>query len=301
MFKQTIRTNIITMFLLLLSFVSFSLIYTQYYFNYNLAVQTTTKTFKLVGENILDEIKKRNDKLENLLHANIFNASFQKKISFNTTNPAAHDLIRMLSVNPGLYAMYFAQKDGSFYEVINMQESDLLYTYFQAPKETRWLILTSIGEKTQYTYLDKFHKIIQSTFSTRKSKALSRPWYKKAVASKKLLITEPYLFEGLQEMGTSYVLQTTQKGTVFGIDYSMQSINKFLQIQNFNANSEIFLFNKDGRKLVSSNPAESKNNILPYKKISPYLLQAVEENYDDILKYSEENTHYFSLYIPLGG
>ncbi len=105
MFKQTIRTNIVTIFLLLVGMVAFSLLATQYYFNHNLAVDSTTKTFKLIAKNISKKIEQNDSRIKRILEANIDNTNLYKEITFNSIHIATQDIIQMMTINRGIYSV----------------------------------------------------------------------------------------------------------------------------------------------------------------------------------------------------
>ncbi len=252
MFKQTIKTNILTIFLVLIGIVSISLLSAQYYFNSTLAKNSTTKAFKLIANNISQQIEKDNQHIHNIIKVNISNENLFQEIKFHDNHSATQDLIQLMSINQGVYSMYFAHKDGSFYEIVNMHESKLLYDLYKAPKETRWTIIVNIKNTTQYIFLNKNQKEIFTYSKNKKYNPLSRTWYKKALASDKTIMTKPYLFSNIGETGTTFAVELSQKGSVFAIDFTMKRLNELLEVQNFKGNSEVFIFNKNGNKLASS-------------------------------------------------
>jgi len=287
MFKQTIRTNIITIFFLLVGMVSFSLLVSQYYFNHNLAVDATTKTFHLITKNISKQIEHNNSRIKHILEANINNTHFYGKITFGSIHAATQDLIQLMTINRDIYSLYFTQKNGSIYTVINMNESPLLYDLYKAPKETKWTILININNKIEYTFLDKNQQKISSYTLDKKYNPHSRPWYIAAVHATKPIVTEPYLFTNIQETGTTYAVQLKQKGFVFAIDFTVKRLNKLLSLQTYENNSEIFLFNKNGNKIASS--------------LTP-LSVAVEKGLNsqpELIKYTEEENRYIHNLAPL--
>ena len=267
MFKQTIRANIVTIFLFLVGMVSFSLLAAQYFFNQNLAIDSTTKIFHIISKNISKQVEKDNNRINNILKANVDNTHLYEKITFDYKHPATLDFIQMMSINRGIYSMYFSQKDGAFFEVINMEESTLLYDLYKAPQKTKWTVIININNKAQYTFLDMSHNKISSYTHHKKYNPLSRPWYLAAVNSQQPIMTEPYLFTNLKETGATYAVQLKKEGSVFALDYTLKRLNKLLSLQNFEENSEIFLFNKHGSKLASSTSMrnEAKETILSSK------------------------------------
>ncbi|WP_304544452.1 HD domain-containing phosphohydrolase [Sulfurimonas microaerophilic] len=252
MFRRSIRTNILGIFLVIVGIVAISLLTSQYYFNQSLALQSTHKTFKMISNNISEEIASNERELKHILEANTENSKLYKEITFDYKHPALESLIQIMSINHNIYSLYFAHKNGRFYEVINMDESPLLYDTYQAPENTRWIVLIHINNEVRYTFLDEAEKILGTSIKKKKYNPLSRPWYKAAINSKQVIMTEPYLFTNLKKSGTTYAVELQHKGTVFAVDYTMRRLNHFLNLQKFEQNSEIFLFNHNGNKLASS-------------------------------------------------
>ena len=287
MFKQSIRTNIVTIFLFLVGMVSFSLLSSQYYFNHNLAVDSTTKTFNLITKNISKQIEKDDNRIKHILQANIDNTHLYEEINFNPIHAATQDLIQMMTINRGIYSIYFTQRNGSVYTAINMNESPLLYNLYKAPKETRWTILININNKIQYTFLNENQKEISSYTRDKKYNAHSRPWYRGAIHSTEPIMTEPYLFTNLQETGTTYAVQLKKKGFVFAIDFTVKRLNKLLSLQTYEENSEIFLFNKNGNKIASS--------LTPLSTTTKENLKSKPE----LVKFTKQESKYIQDLAPL--
>ncbi len=292
MFKQTIKANILTTFLFLLAIIAVALLSSQYYFSQKLAINSTNKTFKLISDNIAKELKKDVDRINSILYVNKSNENLYRQIDFDYNHPALEDLTRMMSINNGIYAMYFTHSNGSFFEVINMNESTLLYDIYKAPQETRWTVIISIDRKMQYIFLDKNNRYISKHSKTKKYNPLTRPWYTDAIASKNSISTKPYLFFNLQRHGITYATQLEQKASVFAIDYTMKRINELLALQKFKENSEVFIFNKSGEKVASSS--------VETKKVDPPFMNIFfTEQHSNIIKYNHNNNRYFSIYKTL--
>lgn len=231
MVKQTIKTNILSVFLILIGVVATALLTSQYYFSTKLAITSTDKTFKLITGNIAQQRNKYNHRVQRILQANINNENLFKDISFNYEHPALQDLIQMMNINHSIYAMYFAHKNGSFYEVVNMEESSILYDIYKAPKETRWTIMIHIDNTMQYVFLDDNNKFISKYSTIKKYNPLTRLWYVDAINSNTPIRTEPYLFSHLKKSGMTYATHLKQKGSVFAMDYTMSKLDKILSLQ----------------------------------------------------------------------
>ncbi|WP_366755929.1 transporter substrate-binding domain-containing protein [Sulfurimonas sp.] len=288
MFHQTLKTNIIVLFLLLVGVVSTSLLISQYYFNRTLAASATEKTFELISNNISQSLYKNHEKMQDILNANKHNLNFYKTIEYENNEKAFHDLTQMMKMNKGLYAMFFTHKDGSFYEVINMNASKLIYDLYKAPKETRWLTVTNINNVARYGFYDKNQKLLSKVKEVKKYNSLTRPWYTQAIASKTAIRTAPYLFVNLKTSGVTSALELDNKGTVFGIDYTLDRLNSILALQKFEENSEIFVFNQHGSKFASSDIAQ---------KITQEKSKTLEAK--SAIEFTEQEQKYLDKQVPI--
>jgi HD-GYP domain-containing protein (c-di-GMP phosphodiesterase class II) len=278
--------------MILIAIVASSLLISQYYFSYQVAMNSTEKTFKLITNNILNQLKNENEKIEGILSINIDNKSLFKKINFQHNQLVLEHLIDMISMHKEFYSIYFAHKDGSFFEVINMDESELLYEFYGAPKQTAWTAITSINEKMQYLFFDKDIKILGKKFIKRTFNPLNRPWYKMAIDANETIITEPYEFANIQTSGITFARKMAQEGSVLAIDYTLRRLNNLLSLQAIQEDSEVFVFNTDGIKVSSSN--------INKELIDKALYEAFkEQKKSNLLRYEVDGKEYFTMYIPL--
>lgn len=295
MYIQSIKTHILTIFLLLIALVAISLLSSQYYFNQKLASSATHKTFKLITTNISEHINRNNKQITNLLKSNINNVNMHKEISFEFNHQSLQDLTQILNAYKGIQSLYFTHKNGSLFQVVNMKESAELYDLYKAPKETQWTVVIRINNKTQYFFLNKNSTLISSHSLNKNYNPLQRDWYKSAVSSKKSIMTQPYKFANLNQYGITYAIELDQKGSVFCIDYSLKKLNDFLKVQKFEENSEIFLFNKNASKIASSNDISNKEIV----SVHPLLQEALAQKNKNVLSYKEQGREYFSSYAEL--
>jgi len=300
MFKHSIKTNILTIFLLLVGFVAISLLSSQYYFNQKLASSSTAKTFKLITKNISLHIDQNNKIIKDLLLLNRENISLFQKITFNVHHSSLQNITQIMNIHKGITAIYFTQKDGSFYEVINMGDSSFLFNSLKAPKKTKWTVLINIGNKTEYSFLNEDNEIISSYFIEKSYTPKDRIWYKKAINSHEPIMTEPYKFSNLNETGITYALELNDKGTIFAIDYTLNKLNTFLTLQKFEEDSEIFLFNANGYKIASSNKTFKDAKSLKFTPIDSVLQQAFIHKNKNVLEHSDQGKHYFLSHSEIG-
>ena len=290
--KQSIRTNILSVFLVLLGFIALALLSSQYYFSHKIAEKSTHETFKLITTNIAQHLKSDAELIKNILVQNINNHHLNEEINFEYKHKVLEEFIQILKINPKLYSVYFVHKDGSFYELINMNETEKLYELYKAPKKTKWLVITSKKGNVKYTFLDKKRVLISSYMLKKDYNPLNRSWYKEAIKSNKVIFTEPYKFSNIEESGISYAVSLENKGSVLGVDYTLNKINAFLKLQASYKNSEIFIFNKNGDKVASSTYLAST--------VKPTLMKLfLSQQEKHLIKYKHQDTEYFTVYREL--
>ncbi|MEA1892080.1 MAG: HD domain-containing phosphohydrolase [Campylobacterota bacterium] len=292
MFKQTIKTNILLIFLLLIGLIATSLLYSQYYFSHQIAINSTEKTFKLITDNISNKLAKDGKQINDILRVNKTNKDLYKKITLEHNHPALDDLIQMMSINHGIYAIYFAHSDGSFYELMNIKESAKLFDLYKAPPTTRWILKIVADSKLKYMFLDSSNNVISSYMAKNVYNPLGRSWYIDAIKTKGILYTKPYIFSSLKKHGLTYAIELEQKGSVFAIDYTMKRINQFLSLQKFEESSEIFVFDASGKKIAFSD--------LDSKRVNLALMDSFLQNSKGkVVRYIDGDNSYFTTYKTL--
>ena len=294
--RISIKTNILTIFLILIGLISFSILFSQYYFSKKLAIESTQKTFKLISKNIHEHLKQEAQHTKNILQAKSRHKDILEPITFNPFHPAIHSIIQTLQTKKNFYAMYIGHPNGNLYEVIHLSTESNLLTTFNAPKLSQWLVITIINNKIQKAFLDKNFKLITKNIVSKKYDLFTRPWYKQALHVDKVISTMPYKFTNIDEMGFTYAKELETKGVVIALDYTMKQVNSILALQKFDAKSEVFLTDKKGKKFASSAFTSTSNNA----EIDTNLIQALSnKNIDTILHYTHYDNQYYSMLCSL--
>jgi len=292
MLKYSIKTNILIIFLMLMSLISILILSSQYYFSKQLAVNSTQKTFKHLVKNTSTRLNKASNTIKIILEENIDNPNLQLPISFKQENQPLHDLTQLMNIHQDVYSMYFTHKNGDFYEVINMRSSSELFSLLKAPQNTRWTSIISIKNKKQYSYFDKKSKLISKYTINKIYSPLSTVWYKKAIKASGVTNTRAYSFENIHAIGVTFAIELTKKGSVFAIDYTMQNLSKLLESQKSDKNLNLFIFDQKGVILASS---------LAHQKMvhKGIMEQFNEENLGKIIKYEQDSKNYFAIFKHL--
>jgi len=292
MFKYSIKTNILTTFLILMGMITVLILSSQYYFNKKLAIEATERIFIHLAKNTTSRLNNASHNIEIILKENINNPNFKTEIKFDIKNKALHDLTQLMRIHTDIHAMYITHKDGSFYEVINFNNKKNLCNTTKVPLNTDWVALIAKDKKTQYIYYDKNLNPISKVYVNKSYDAHSRPWYKAAMRSNKSISTKPYAFENTQYKGITFAVKLKQSSSIFAIDYTMNDLSKLLKSQKSANNLELFIFNKEGEVFASS----MKNHTMMQKEIMDNFSQ---KNIKKIIKYNKDSKQYFAIYSRL--
>lgn len=296
---MTIKTNILIIFLSLVGVVALSLLFSQYYFNEKLTIESTNKTFNIISKNISDHIHKQSVATRKILDVKSSHQNLLEPITFNPIHPFFDDMVQILQGNDTLHAIYFAHPNGRFYEVVNMQGRPQLFQTLDAPTKTYWTIITIIDHQQQNAFLDKNFELLSKKSFNKKYDLFNRPWYRKAVKATTTITTMPYLFSNIHQMGVTYAKKVNTEGIVLALDHTMEQLNNILALQKFDQRSEVFIVDKKGNKFASS--AFVNDETSPQTKmLDPKLKQVVlERKIDQIIKYTEQGNNYFVIFKTL--
>ena len=301
MFKMSIKTKVFITFLSLVGIVALSLLFSQYYFSEKLAIESTNKTFSSISKNISEHLRKEAVNIRNILKAKSKHKDILEPITFNPVHPSLQGLIQVLQIKSNLHAIYFAHSDGKFYEVIDMGNRPLLFQTLNAPKSTRWTVITIIDNIQQNAFLNENFELIAKRSFSKKYDPRMRPWYTKAVNAKDIINTMPYFFSNIHQMGISYAKELETKGVVLVVDYTMEQLNSILALQRSADVAEVFIVDNSGNKYASSEFNDQKYLENSMDTIEKHTLDrelmeaAVSKKTDKIIKYSKGNQHYFVM------
>ena len=305
-YKMRIRTKILTVFLLLVGIVSLSLLFSQYYFSEKIAIKSTSDTFNLISKNISEHLRIKAEDTKGLVLDSSKHIELNKKISFDIYHPALHSLIQVLQFKKMLHAIYFAQDDGRYFEVINMHKRMNMEKHFDAPKGTRWTVVITIDNVQQNVFLDEALTVLGKKKLDTQYDPRTRPWYKSAVkAQGRVVTTEPYLFVFADKMGVTYARVTENGKTVLGVDYTLDQLNEILANQSVQKSSEVFIVNKNGERYASSlwtekDLTEIKKSVVKEKIFDQkYFQRVIAEDLNSVIEYQENGKNYFMIFHPL--
>ena len=299
-----LKPTILIVYFFITSLIVSFLLFMQYNSNKDFVLDSTTKSFKELSSEIVSIFKRYEDESKGILGLiENFNS-----LSIIPTLKQEHPLDKFfttyMSNKPYVYAMYVGHKDGTFYEIIHLNDNPKLLAKYSAPEGAKWLVVKILRVNEQSTkyleFLDKDLTFISSKEESTTYNPSLRPWYLKAIQTTEVIKTEPYIFDSTKQAGITYAkkVQTIKdKEYVLGLDITLDSINEVLAKQEFVDESEIFLYKGNGDLITYKNIIPSSNTEIK-KNIDEYYLQLKNATTNDkFLKINERKYfHYkFSL------
>lgn len=158
-----------------------------------------------------------------------------------------------LLLYPHIAGIYYGNLKGDFYFVRRSAE----IADFQIKR-----ILQDEGERTVLNrWLGVEHNLVNSSFDpTDTYDPRSRPWFKKAVAERRQIWTDPYLFFTSKTPGITVASPVySQSGEmlgVVGVDIDLSALSDFLSFLDLSENASAIILNNNGDVVAYRDPQE---------------------------------------------
>lgn len=291
----SIRTNILTNFLIVIILIAASLLGMEYYFSKQLAITATKKSFIQTANKITQHIRSRDEFTKKILYL----SELYPGLTLPPMDPGNTETIKRFANNmqhsPDIYGMYLGHENGDFFEVINMKLSNKLYKHFSAPEKTRWTIIKIIDslniediERVRYfEFYDKDFNLLSKRKDGSDYRANQRPWFIQATQSTQAIRTDPYLFSNLSQKGITFAKQITGSKSVLAIDFTITRLNTFLENEKIDPTSELVLFGQSGDIIATTNAS----TVDKHKVLHDFFSQTLKNGQTDQIIHFKNKTH----------
>ncbi len=252
-FNPSIRFTVVSVFALATTLTAVLAIGLQYYFSHSLAREAARNLYTLASRSVAGELRAIGDRnssviellAENPALAQGMDEALQLKI-----------FASVLNRSPLHYGVYLGHGDGSFFELINLDASELARKLLQAQATDRWLVIAVDGEgaarQRHFSYYDASFKLSHEKFEATDFDVRDRPWYLQAVTSPGAHQSAPYKFSQLGQSGQTVSIRLGETDTVVGVDTTLDSIASFLANHSIAQYGDIFLYRGSGEVIASS-------------------------------------------------
>ncbi|WAJ71496.1 HD domain-containing phosphohydrolase [Catenovulum adriaticum] len=292
----SIRLTVVSVFVMATAITACVAISLQYYFSQKMAVESSMKLFNLTTYNTVNHLAQINQSAENtlkLLSKNKLLQSSNSGLKFQIKQQFA----QIMQNAPLFYALYIGEPDGDFYELINLNTSQVVRKQLKAIEQDRWVVIKIIdvnGNKVKQTfYYDENFKLRISLTEPSEYDPRKRLWFTQAKHNQ-VLKTAPYLFSHLKAPGQTYSIKIQQSNRVLAVDIALSALSEYLNRQDKEYNSrfqsEMYIFQKSG-DIVASNLDPQIETL--YEKPTPLKLsksqQALVAKYPSLTVSNETN------------
>ncbi|WP_262791896.1 HD domain-containing phosphohydrolase [Catenovulum sp. 2E275] len=186
------------------------------------------------------------------------NKSLQTTQNLDIDYILSHQFAQVLDNESLFYALYFADSQGNFYQIVNLKSNLSAHSELELSDRDKWLIVKITdkdGIRTkQSNYYDKYFNLRLSLSEPSQYQPESRSWYKHAQTDR-VSKTNPYLFSNQQIPGQTYSFKIENSNLVIGLDIVLSSISEALVAQNNNihqgADTQFFMFQESGELIAS--------------------------------------------------
>ncbi len=258
--KVTIRTNIITNILLVVSVVAVALLTLQYYFSKQLALEAARQHFTESADKLSSVLESR----ELLARETLRLVAHYPGIDAFDKEENPRQSVRLLATplehHDDLYALYIGYPDGRLFEVANLRSASGLHRHYHAPREARWILIRVYEEGGQkirrFDYYSADYHHLGSIAKPTDYDATRRPWYRGALHARGVVRSDPYLFYNLQRPGITYSLRFAP-GKVLAMDVTVGTLQKHLNEMKFAPGSIVMLLGRDGKLIAGSGESRS--------------------------------------------
>ena len=271
------------------------------YFAKKLSLESVDLKLNSLAFDIQNKIDSNNKINHNIVETlNILDEKDEKKI-FNI-------YINILKNNNSLYAVFTGYKDGSFYEIINLNTHNSLHEVYGAKPTDSWLLIkisnSNLSKREVFLFDDNL-EMTSSKITENDYNPTLRPWYKSAILSNEIIKTMPYAFSHINSNGITYAKQIDKSGNVVAIDVLIDDFKSIYKEHIKNDYIDIYIFNNNG-EIISSLKEENQffKSFFEYKKknleelVRPTIITFLNKKYivQVIPIKNGDNSEYISIF-----
>lgn len=167
------------------------------------------------------------------------------------------ELVRdALETYPILQSLYLGYADGSFF-YIRLLRNDAERALFRAPPQGAYVVRSieqgKTGPQGNLIFLDAELATVgvaEDRDFSAKFDPRQRPWYINAMATGRLIRTEPYIFFADQDAGATLAVPTQRRNAVVGGDFRLDSLGQMLASKETTPGSMLALLDAGGKVIA---------------------------------------------------
>ena len=196
--------------------------------------------------------------------------------------------LQTLNAHPNILAVNYGYADGSFFSVTALRDNAVRQAY-KAPQAAVYA-LWGVGRngdediKEFWEFLDGTFQSLHSFHQHPSYDPRERSWYKQAMQSGKLTMTQPYIFNTSREMGVAAAVPLQYETGVFSVNIMLKNFDGLLRGISLSPQSHLFILDSENRILGERTPGnrftkvdrrEQGHALLPLAQHPDPLIQAM--------------------------
>ncbi|TXR53118.1 HD domain-containing phosphohydrolase [Reinekea thalattae] len=234
----------------------------QYSFGVSLAKEAAQRVFSQIAEQVSERIHNMDEQSSVLVNILSEYPVIHNSVSRQVEYDLLPVLARSMELHPYVYSIYLGHANGDFYGLINLESDSHLHQHFNANAQDRWVLIhifNQAGEQVRESfYYDAQLNLRSSEQQASNYLSYDRPWYRDAILANQVTKTKPYMFSLLGEPGVTYSKQIAGTDSVIAVDVSLSILSEFLKQQRTLPESEVMIFDQQGRISAHSYELDKK-------------------------------------------
>lgn len=257
MVSISFRTFITSIFIVIFSLLSFTLVYVSDQNAQNIAITLSKDIIK--GHS--NELNARIDKVSKPVLTMLDTLAISK---FTHSDIDIYDqqwlqtVSAMLLNNPYVSLLYLSNNNGDLVAVRPIYD-EVSRLAAGAPKLARISVIYNHvnGFRERIFFNDKMQKIGSDNKPNRHYDPRTRPWFKGAELDGSIYVTDPYLFYRAEKIGITFSRRSLDGQSVIAVDFDISSLTKAMKEFEYSDSSRVFLLTEN-KEVIASNKSIEK-------------------------------------------
>jgi len=296
--RISLRGTILSLFFIITTILIFIIGVQLFYFSKKTSLESINLKLHALIENI-------SSTLQNSDNSNFDTIELLSLMNDKTSNLNLY--VNILKSHPYIYGIYSGYKDGSFFQVVNLDAHESVREFYKATKEDKWLKIEIHKENPkirEVALLNKELKVNSKKIEETNYVPKERPWYIQASMADSAIRIEPYQFHTVDAIGFTYTKKLQSGNSTVAIDilddYFKHISKNYIKQDYIN----VYLFDKNGLILSSLNKNPSLfNSFYKHNKENINDFQEAKiievDNKDYIVQINKLNTSYGHSFLAI--
>lgn len=278
-----LRTNIMTIFILIFCAFSGFIIWFNYQQNAKTALKAADRLMSDISGKIAERTEGYLQPMFSMADQSVELPSIHRKPE-RLTSPAVDYLMRALKSSPQILSFYIGFEDGDFFQIQSIPPiDDRIRSALNAPEGSRIAVRRIAGtgsdERSEFwEFLAEDHRVLgEKTNLNVTYDPRIRPWYSAATTSDAVILTAPYVFASSGEIGLTAARRfDAPVSGVFGADVTLIDLSEFLNEQQLSETTTLIIFDQQQNLIAHHSTAILNRSVRRGKSVGFSMAQVTD-------------------------